>query len=164
MESTGEERTKVALTQEKQTSRLALLYLAQVWGNSKEKHFKGKNLERNYCTSLHGPMNTHGWISVQLAIFPARRRSAEAPTADSSRKFQDLRAMSMTRNERTQVAILHQNIRILSSRSLFSSPRRNALIRLSRRERTISRRVRHGIARSIENLRELRLSLVPRPN
>ena len=69
MEMTGEERLKAALTQEKQTFRLALLYLVQVWGNSKEKHFKGKNLERDNFTSLHDPMNKHDWISVQSAVF-----------------------------------------------------------------------------------------------
>ena len=62
MESAKEERIKAALTQEKHTSRLALLCLAQVRGKfSKGELFKGKNLKGQEIASLHGPMNIRDW-------------------------------------------------------------------------------------------------------
>ena len=42
--------------------------------------------------------------------------------------------MSMTKNERTQAAIPHQGIRILSCRAQFSLPRGNKVKKKSRRE------------------------------
>jgi hypothetical protein len=77
--------------------------------------------------------------------------------------FQDLRAMSMTKNESTQAAIPHQGIRILSCRVQFSLPRGMDVQKKSRREIEHSRRS-HGNARAIESLRGVRMSLVPRPN
>jgi len=166
MESAKEERIKAALTQEKHTSRLALLCLAQVRGKfSKGEHFKGKNLKGQEIASLHGPMNIRDWTGgpswLSFSHPQALGRSVNGKLVE---KFQDLRAMSMTSNERRQTAILHQNIRILSSRSWFSSPRRTALTRLIRREQTTSWRIRHGIVCSIEDLRGLWLPLVSSPD
>jgi hypothetical protein len=72
--------------------------------------------------------------------------------------------MSMTKNERTQAAIPHQDMRNLSCRARFSSPRGTAVENKSRRELARIRRISHGNARAIEGLRGVRLSLVPRPN
>ena len=43
--------------------------------------------------------------------------------AGQSTEFQDLRAMSMTKNEKGQAAIPHQDIRNLSCRAWLSLPR-----------------------------------------
>jgi hypothetical protein len=79
------------------------------------------------------------------------------------RIFQNLRAMSMTKNERRQAAIPHQDTRNLSSPAWFSSPRRKTVSKRNRRVMSEIRRFSHGIARAIESLRGVRLSLVPRP-
>jgi hypothetical protein len=71
--------------------------------------------------------------------------------------------MSMTRNERRQTAVPYQDIRILNSLAWFSSPRRFKKKKQSRREKTLSGRIRHGIARAIEDLRGVRLPLVSGP-
>jgi len=60
--------------------------------------------------------------------------------------------MSMTKNERRQTAIFHQDTRILSSRFWFSLPRHAVLIKRRRRKQLTLWRIRHGIARSIEDL------------
>src|SRR5208283_2289688 len=76
-------------------------------------------------------------------------------------KLQDLRAVVMTkRNKRAQATIPHQVRRNLSCSAWFSSPRRTTCFIELRRER-IQRRISHGIARSVEGLRKLRLPLVP---
>jgi hypothetical protein len=81
------------------------------------------------------------------------------------REFQILRADIMTKNKRSQTAIPHQDMRILSCFAWFSSPRGTAVTKNNRRERTQQqRRIVHGIARAIENLRGMRMSLVPRPD
>ena len=92
---------------------------------------------------------------------PARFRSALGTL--QSREFHDLRAMNKTKNEGTQVAILHRGIRIPICPAWFSSPRGKRMSEHRRRERTRTRRSNHGIARAIENLRRVRLSLVPCP-
>jgi hypothetical protein len=48
----------------------------------------------------------------------------EAPRKGRCEKFQSLRAMSMTKNERRQATIPHQDTRNLNSPAWFSSPRR----------------------------------------
>ena len=80
------------------------------------------------------------------------------------RKFQDLRAMSMTINRRTRVANPHQDHRILSSLAWFSAPHRTitSKTKICWEKREI-RRSSHGIARALEDLRGVRLSLVPGP-
>jgi hypothetical protein len=93
----------------------------------------------------------------------ALKRPAEAFGAGQSRKFQDLRAKNMTKNERARAAIRHQDMRNLSCRAARSSPR-GAAYRKSRRELARIRRISHGIARAFENLRRVRLSLVPGPD
>jgi len=69
--------------------------------------------------------------------------------------------MSMAKNERTQAEIPHQDKRDLSCRVLFSSPRGKNTNDENPREKMRSRRCSHGVARAIENLRRVRLSLVP---
>jgi hypothetical protein len=97
-------------------------------------------------------------------LLPTPRRSAEASRDGQPSKFQDLRAMSMTKNERIRAAIPHQGERTLSSHARFFLPRGNKMLKLSRRESTGIRRIRHGFARAFEDLRGMRLSLVPRPD
>src|ERR1035437_6554634 len=97
-------------------------------------------------------------------LIPASNRSVEASGVGQPRKFRDLRAMSMTKNERIRAAIPHQGTRTLSSYARFFLPRGDKMLKQSRRERTGIWRFRHGIARAIENLRGVRLSLVPRPD
>lgn len=84
--------------------------------------------------------------------------------ANPEREFQILRADIMTKNERSQAAIPHQGMRILSCVAWFFSPRGTAVTKNNRRERTKLRRNVHGIARAIENLRRVRLPLVSRPD
>ncbi len=81
-----------------------------------------------------------------------------------SRKFQDLRAVVMTINERAQAAIPHQDRRSLSCPAWFPSPRGITCTTQLCREMKSIRRISHGNARSIESLRELRLPLVPASN
>jgi hypothetical protein len=88
----------------------------------------------------------------------------EAPGGKPGREFQDLRAMSMTKNERAKAAIPHQDMRNLSCPAWFSSPRGTTDTKKVRREKMRPRRNSHGIARAIENLRGVRLSLVPCPD
>jgi hypothetical protein len=97
-------------------------------------------------------------------LLPTPERFAEAFGEGQSGSFQDLRAMSMTKNERIRAAIPHQGTRILSSHARFFLPWGNRLSKQNPRERTGNWRIRHGIARAIENLRGMRLSLVPRPD
>lgn len=66
------------------------------------------------------------------------------------------------KNVRIQAPIDHQDTRNLSCRARFSSPR--GATNKASRELARTRRIRHGIARAIENLRGLRLSLVPGSN
>jgi hypothetical protein len=81
------------------------------------------------------------------------------------REFQILRADIMSKNKRSQAAVPHQDVRILSCFAWFFSPRGTAVTKNIRRERTQKqRRNVHGIARAIENLRGVRMPLVPRPN
>jgi hypothetical protein len=80
-------------------------------------------------------------------------------------KFQDLRAVVMTiRNKRAQAAVPHQVTRNLSCLAWFSSPRGITCKTRIRRETKHTWRISHGNARSFENLRGLRLPLVPATN
>ena len=132
------------------------------------KCFIAARLSRAQFCPIQRPMNSCQTLLVQFG--PDRsshlrsRRSAEASGAGQSRSFQDLRAMSMTKDERTWVAIPHKGKRDLSCRTRFSSPRGTAVHRIGRRAKTRTRRNRHGFARAIEDLRGVRLSLVPCPD
>jgi hypothetical protein len=79
-------------------------------------------------------------------------------------KFQDLRAVVMTENKRAQAAIPHQDMRNLSCLAWFSSPRGTTSSKKLRRAMKLIRRNSHGNARAIEDLRGVRLSLVPHPD
>jgi hypothetical protein len=68
------------------------------------------------------------------------------------------------KNERIRAAIPHQGARNLSCRCLVLFTPRNKKSKQNRRETTRIRRNSHGIARAIENLRGVRLSLVPCPD
>jgi hypothetical protein len=82
----------------------------------------------------------------------------------SVRIFQDLRAMSMTTNKRIRTVIPHQSMRILSCHVRFFSPRRQADTNCVRPEMKEKRSIGHGVARAIEDLRGVRMSLVPHSN
>jgi hypothetical protein len=97
-------------------------------------------------------------------LFHTPKRFAEASRDGQPPKFQNLRAMSMTKNERIPAAIPHQGARTLSSCIRYFLTRGNKTLKQGRREKTRTWRIGHGIARAFENLRRVRLSLVPRPD
>jgi hypothetical protein len=97
-------------------------------------------------------------------LLPAPRRFALAFGDSQPPKFQNLRAMSMTKSERIPAAIPHQGARTLSSRIRYFLTRGYKTLKQGRREKTRTWRFRHGFARAIENLRRVRLSLVPQPD
>jgi hypothetical protein len=97
-------------------------------------------------------------------LFHTPNRPAEASRDGQPPKFQNLRAMSMTNNERIPEAIPHQGTRTLKSFTRFFLTRGNKTLKQVRREKTRTWRIGHGFARAFENLRRVRLSLVPRPN
>jgi len=72
--------------------------------------------------------------------------------------------MSMTNNMRAKTVIPQQDGRILSCLDWFSTPRGTTETKKIQREMTQLRRNSHGCARAIENLRRVRLSLVPCPD
>jgi len=149
------------LTQGKQISRLVLLNLALACGN-----------HSRYASLPQGGM---GYFGVSCEVnegtlltrskdrFPDRysKRSAEAQWGCQARPFQGLRVTNMTKNERAQAKIPHQDTRNLSCSAWLSSPR-GADENKGRRELARIRRMSHGFARAIEDLRRVRLSLVPR--
>ena len=151
------------MTQGKQISRLVLLNLALACGN-----------HSRYASLPQGGM---GYFGVSCEVnegtlltrskdrFPDRysKRSAEAQWGCQARPFQGLRVTNMTKNETARATIPHQDTRNLSWSAWLSSPR-GAIKNKSRREFAQIRRNRHGFARAIENLRRVRLSLVPRPD
>jgi hypothetical protein len=146
------------LTQGKQVPRFALLNLALACGKLFSKWSMAARQNRvPSCSSSSGRgSRRHGFpCFCPRALFKKRR-------AGQSGIFQDLRAMSMTKDERAQAAIHHQDTRNLSCRVRLSSPR-GAAHRRHRREQAEIRRIRHGIARAIEDLRGLRLPLVSCP-
>ena len=108
----------------------------------------------NELRGVSVPLGFH--IKPQIA---QQKRSGEV----SERKFQNLRAINMTKNERAQAAIPHQDTRILSCPARPFLPR-GAFNTNSRRDLHHLRRISHGIARAIEGLRGLRLPLVSGPN
>ena len=71
--------------------------------------------------------------------------------------------MIMTKNTRAQATIPYRDTRNLSCLA-WTSPHRGAINNKNRQQLARVLRISHGIARAIENLRELRLSLVPCPD
>jgi hypothetical protein len=71
--------------------------------------------------------------------------------------------MNMTHNEGGQPAIFYQGIRILRS---FGWPPLRQQTKISKKRRRVTKTIRrsHGFVRAIEDLRRLRLSLVPKPD
>ena len=70
----------------------------------------------------------------------------------------------MTYNETQQLAIPHRDNRIPNSHVCLSGSRKPMTVNGAKRERRTLRRIRHGIARATEGLRELRLPLVSSPD
>jgi hypothetical protein len=152
------------LTQEKHIFRLALLNLALAC----VKHGGNARLPQGGVGGyLSLPMPNEQFASGYFRFqegdtgLPGAGAGAFGSRA-SQENFQDLRAMSMTKNERAQAAIPHQDTRNLSCRAWVSSPRG------AMKNKTVGswlgvRRKRHGIARATENLRGMRLSLVSQP-
>ena len=132
--------------------------------------------------------NGPGRMALAVISYPGPEAPYRGVQGRPLRKFRDLRAMSMTKNERRRAAktmfqdtrsglqlagwlwrgiaaigkalLLHQDTRNLSSRARFSLPRGTTTAKQIRREMTLIGRLGHGIARAIESLRGLRLSLV----
>jgi hypothetical protein len=97
----------------------------------------------------HWPEPANG--SGQSLSVPGRH--SVAPGTGQTRAFQNLRAMSMTKDERRRTAIPHQGARNLSSRTRFSPPRSQGTSNRSCREMARIGRFRHGIARAFESMR-----------
>jgi len=74
------------------------------------------------------------------------------------------RCVYMTYNETRKMAIPHQDNRILSSLECLSRPYRPMTPNRERWGGVVLRRIRHGIARTAENLRKLWLPLVSGAN
>src|SRR5271166_4454485 len=88
-------------------------------GNASLAQFNEGGIPPSSVTNEHF---RDGSKSIPVILFPAAGARASVP-ANLSREFPDLRAMSMTKNERRQTAVPRQDIRILSSLAWFSSPR-----------------------------------------
>ena len=116
------------------------------------------------------PANEHPQGVLFLHNVPAFQVSLRLRTlffacmAVNARKFHDLRAMSMTKKQESEGGNppSGREKSELSCLVLFT-PRNNSKKNI-RREKTRIRRIRHGIARAIEGLRGVRLSLVPCPD
>ena len=164
MQRAAPEKRLGRLTQRIHVSRLALLNPVMVCGNLLRN--VSLPIQRNgRCSALFGPSMNKTPELRTVAAYPhaASGRYAETSGADQTGEFQNLRAMSMTTNERSRPAIPHQGARNLSSRAWISLPRGRTATNESRRELAGRRRTRHGIARAIEGLRGVRLPLVPDP-
>jgi hypothetical protein len=96
------------------------------------------------------------------AISPWHRNSKPAQASPNHSRI--CAPNVMTKNKRKQAAIPHQDMRNLSCRTWFSSPRGATSITKSRREKKRMRRISHGCARAIESLRGVWLPLVQGPN
>jgi hypothetical protein len=152
------------LTQENHLSRLALLNPVLPVGIFRETlHCRKVETQGILSLSTVNEQLPEDEIISGL-LHPTPKHSAEVYRNGQPPKFQDLRAMSMTKNERIRAAIPHQGERTLNSHARFFLPRGNKMLKLIRRESTGIRRIRHGFARAIEDLRGMRLSLVPRPD
>lgn len=189
------------MTQRIHLSRLALLNLVMVCGNLSGNVSSLRLKRADFRPLLQGMNNFRSGSSGPEAPVPAAALCRGA-AANLARRFHDLRALCMTRNERRRVArvilqcncrrclrsgrtsylleaeprprfqprsfgvslLPHQDIRSLSSHTRFSPPRGISSKKQIRRVLTRTRRFRHGIARAIEGLRGVRLSLVPCPD
>ena len=127
-------------------------------------------LPPRFCGGARLPLNSADeHLPVQLLVCrrscsqprSALRRLREAnQSGDSTICAQTV----MTDNKRAQVAIPHQNGRNLSCLAWFSSPRRVTCNTNLRRETKQRRRISHGSARAIKNMRRVRLPLVSGPD
>ncbi len=151
--------------------------------------FHGRKAEMGEVPSLSAVNEQRrGRKVLSIASHPGPKALCRGVQGRPLRKFRDLRAMSMTKNERRRAArtvfqetcsrlqlagwlrlgvaaigktlLPHQDTRNLSSRARFSPPRGTTTVKQIRREMTRTGRLGHGIARAIESLRGLRLSLV----
>jgi hypothetical protein len=164
LESAGAENRRRRLTQKNSDSRLGLLYLVLVCGNFyRMAHCRKAERGGKLPFSAVNEQSPKDCGPVRYSRLRPKA-PAEALKAGQSRLFQDLRAMSMTKNERARAAIPHQDRRNLSCHAWFSSPRGTTMKNKIRREEMRTRRCSHGVARAIENLRGVRLPLVPRSN
>lgn len=152
------------LTLKKHIGRFALLQFASAVGNFREQLDCLRDRGRGFCPLLAGD---------EQSLAPGRGRRSRSPSVrtfcglrsePAMRCFQNLRAKSMTPNGGDQVAIPHQSNRILSCPAWLFSPWRQAHEVGDCQEKKAKRRNRHGVARAIESLRRVRMSLVPRSN
>jgi hypothetical protein len=163
LKSTEAETGREGLTPENHLSRFALLNPLPAVEISREtflcrKAEAGAVLPSSAATEqLSEGENLSGYLILPQAL----NKGAQGTAGNGNSR---ICAMYMTKNEKTRAAIPHQDARNLSSRSRFFLPRGNRMSKQGRRETTEKRRIRHGIARALENLRGVRLSLVPRPN
>lgn len=164
LNSTELETCPAMLTEENHNSRLALLNLVLVCGNFQQKRSWLLGGAGRYFVPIWRFLNVCRGSSLSIRRSHFRARSSPLPRLRPLRIFQGLRAMSMTTNKGTRTAIPHRDTRNLSCRTRLSSPRRTTSCIKLPRDTTELRRIRHGCARAIENLRRVRLSLVPSPH
>jgi len=163
LESTETESLCGGLTQENHLTRFALLNPLPAVGISRET-LRCRKVEAGEVlpSSAAKEQLPESEISPAFSSLPPsahERRRGMAGHGNSR-----ICAMNMTTNGRIRAAIPHQDARNLRSRFRFFLPRGEKISKQSRRETTGTRRIRHGIARALENLRGVRLSLVPRPD
>jgi hypothetical protein len=155
------------LTQGNRISRLDLLNLALACGNLRRKaRPKQGCLGRDPAPfSRSAGLEQRAGGGKRPYRFPLQARNARQRRCGTARprKFHDLRALNMTKNERAQAAIPHQDTRNLNCPAWFSLAR-GARDHKNRRELARIGRNSHGTARAFENLRGVRLSLVPCPD
>jgi hypothetical protein len=151
------------LTQKKHIARFSLLHTERACGNFSGFVPLPKNRIGAFFAFRIWQSTTPRRAYLRMGIPLRPCALLTGALGKSVRNFQDLRAMSMTTNKRTRTAIPHQNIRNLSCCSGFYSPWRPFDTNPDHREKKALRRKSHGVARAIEDLRGMRLALVPLP-
>ncbi len=92
-----------------------------------------------------------------------RKASFRRVCGDPERKFQDLRAMSMTKKRESEGGNPPSGRKNPELLCLVLSTPREKRCKEFRRDKMRIRRISHGNARATENLRRVRMSLVPCP-
>ena len=157
----NEESCLAALTQETRLSTLGLFQLAQVVGNSRGCGSFAQSNEGCSCLARQpaNPSADHGG-----GLFSRIHGGALfAPQTSQASHSSICAFIMMTITARVQATTVHQGTRTLSAAAWLLSPRPTANRKLNEREKAIIWGIGHGIVRAIEDLRGLRVPLVPRP-
>lgn len=157
MESSAREKDADGLTERTQIPRLGLLYRTSVVGKMEET-IDVRGVAAGRRSILRTGQGTRRGLILPRFPVPIRSTSKAGARTHRSATFRDLRAKVMAPNTRFESAIPHQAARSLSCRIGFSSSRGTGGTVRAMRE---IRRIAHGSARAIENLRRMWLPLVP---